>query len=582
MRTMLSTNDITSIFLSLDSSHNGIMVVDRDGVILIYNKSAKRIFNDGDVDFTRRNIKDIRPEAWPDLQTIFQTGQPQIGKKITLEGATIITNRTPIIVDGNVVGIVTVFQDVSEHESVISQLSNYQKLHKELEVIFESSYDGLFVSDGSGNCLAVNKSYEEITGTRRENLIGKNTRSLVKDKIVDTSVTLEVLKQKKQITLVQVIKQQKEVVVTGTPVWDEGGNISQVVVNVRDITELSELKRQLEDTRKKTDYYYQTLQEYQEIEHALQVMVADSLPMRKILGKSIKAAKVEVLILLTGESGVGKSMLARLVHNMSQRKEHPFVKINCGTIPHNLMESELFGYEKGAFTGASSTGKMGLIEAAHKGTVFLDEIGELPLDMQVKLLEVIEEKQFKPVGATQTTTVDVRIIAATNRNLFEQVQKGLFREDLYYRLNIVPIVIPPLRQRRDDIPALCENFLAKINRKTGGKKRFHHTLIELLRQYEFPGNVRELLNIIERMTVFSEGETLVPDDIPSEIRKNLTIEPNEIIRISPLKQALANYESKLLEKVVKKSDSLQQAADMLQIHPTTLSRKLTKLNLEKP
>lgn len=226
------------------------------------------------------------------------------------------------------------------------------------------------------------------------------------------------------------------------------------------------------------------------------------------------------------------------------------------------------------------TGKIGLIEAAHKGTVFLDEIAELPLDMQVKLLEVIEDKQFKSVGATQTTTVDVRIIAATNRNLFEQVKKGLFREDLYYRLNVVPITIPPLRQRRDDIPALCENFLEKINRKTGKRKRFHPILIELLRQYDFPGNVRELLNIIERMTVFSEGEILTPDDLPSEIKKNPTIDSNEIVEVSPLKQALASYERKLLKKVLEQSVSLQHAADSLQIHPTTLSRKLTKLNLE--
>ncbi|WP_136799532.1 MULTISPECIES: sigma-54 interaction domain-containing protein [Desulfosediminicola] len=579
---MLSSNDIKSISLSLDSSHNGIIVINRDGIILIYNKSAKRIFNDGEADFEGRKIKDIRPEAWDDLEAIFKTGQPQIGKKITLDRATIITNRTPIVVEDNVVGVITVFQDVSEHEAIISQLSNYQKLHKELEVIFESSYDGLFVSDGSANCLSVNRSYEEITGTRRENLIGKNTKSLVKDKIVDISVSLEVLKQKKQITLLQVINQKREVIVTGTPVWDDDENISKVVVNVRDITELSELKRQLAETRKKTDYYYHTLQEYQDTEHALQVMVANSMSMLKILRKSIKAAKFEVLVLLTGESGVGKSMLAKLIHKMSPRKDQPFVKINCGAIPPNLMESELFGYEKGAFTGASSTGKMGLIGAAHKGTVFLDEIAELPLEMQVKLLEVIEDKQFKPVGATRTTTVDVRIIAATNRNLFEQVQKGLFREDLYYRLNVVPIVIPPLRQRRDDVPALCENFLEKINRKMEGKKRFHPILIELLRQYDFPGNVRELFNIIERMTVFSEGELLTPDDLPSEIRKNSTIDSNEIVEISPLKQALTSYEKKLLKKVLKESASLQQAADMLQIHPTTLSRKLTKLNLEKP
>jgi len=577
---MLSTaNDPKIISLCIDSAHNGIIVVDRNGMILIYNKAAKRIFNDGDVDLNGRNIKEIRPEVWDDFKILFETGQPQIGRKITLGGATIITNRAPIFSGGNVVGIINVFQDVSEHEAIISELSNFQKLHKELEVIFESSYDGLFVSDGNANCLRVNRSYEEITGTRRESLIGKNTKSLVKDKIVDNSVTLEVLKQKKQITLLQVIKEKKEVIVTGNPVWDDSGNISRVVVNVRDITELNELKRQLEDVQKKRNFYVQTVQEYQETEHALKVMVTSNREMRKILEKAVKAAKVEVLVLLTGESGVGKSMLARLIHDMSQRREEPFVKINCGAIPHSLMESELFGYEKGAFTGALSSGKMGLIEAGDRGTVFFDEIAELPLEMQVKLLEVIEEKRFKPIGATQNTTADVRIIAATNRNIIEQVKKGLFREDLYYRLNVVPLEIPPLRKRREDIPVLSENIIEKFNSKTGGKKRFHPILIELLRQYDFPGNVRELINLIERMTVFSEGDILIPDDLPSEIRINTEPDPDTDKKTPPLKQALANYECKLLQKVLKKSTSIQQAADLLEIHPTTLSRKLCKFNL---
>jgi len=553
--------------------------MDCNGMILIYNKAAKRIFSDGEVDLRGQNIKEIRPEVWDDFEVLLETGQPQIGRKITFSGATIITNRAPIFSEGKIIGVITVFQDVSEHEAIISELSNFQKLHKELEVIFESSYDGLFVSDGKANCLRVNRSYEEITGTQRDSLIGKNTKSLVRDKIVDNSVTLEVLKQKKQITLLQVINEKKEVIVTGNPVWDDNGNISRVVVNVRDITELNELKRQLEETQKKRNFYYQTLQEYQETEHALKVMVTNSLDMRKVLEKAVKAAKVEVLVLLTGESGVGKSMLARLIHDMSQRKEQAFVKINCGAIPPSLMESELFGYEKGAFTGALSSGKMGLIEAGDKGTIFFDEIAELPLEMQVKLLEVLEEKQFKPVGATQKTTVDVRIIAATNQNISKQVKKGLFREDLYYRLNVVPLEIPPLRKRRDDIAVLSENILEKLNRKAGIKKRFHPILIELLRQYDFPGNVRELINIIERMTVFSESDILVPDDLPSEIRINTASDPEANEKIPPLKQALSNYECKLLQKVLKKCESIKQAAEMLEIHPTTLTRKLTKFNM---
>jgi PAS domain S-box-containing protein len=430
--------------LSIDASHNGVLVINCEGEILIYNKAARRIFNDGEVALVGRKIAEIRPHAWAEMQDVLRTGESQIGRKIALPEVTIIANRTPVVQDGVVVGVISVFQDVSEHEKIISQLQNYQKLHKELEAIFESSYDGFYVTDGDAKTLKVNKSYERITGLSRENLIGRSMHELVADQVFDHSVTLEVLKEKKPITLLQKIKGGKLVIVTGTPVFTEDGQISVVVTNVRDITELNELRLELDESRKKSSFYYQSLQEYHEADHALKDLVVKSREMVRVVQKAIKVAKVEASVLLTGESGVGKSMLAKLIHKMSPRKEQPFVKINCGAIPSSLMESELFGYERGAFTGALATGKLGLIEAAHKGTVFLDEIAELRPEMQVKLLEVIEDRQFKRVGATAATFVDVNIIAATNQNLQEQMRKGLFREDLYYRLNVVPITIPPL------------------------------------------------------------------------------------------------------------------------------------------
>jgi transcriptional regulator with PAS, ATPase and Fis domain len=264
---------------------------------------------------------------------------------------------------------------------------------------------------------------------------------------------------------------------------------------------------------------------------------------------------------------------------MSPRKEQPFVKINCGAIPASLMESELFGYERGAFTGALASGKIGLIEAADKGTVFLDEIAELHPEMQVKLLEVIEDRQFKRVGATVATYVDVHIIAATNQNLQEQMRKGLFREDLYYRLNVVPITIPPLRQRREDIAALAESILEKFNRDLPVKKKLDPVVFELLRQYDYPGNVRELINAIQRMIVLGEGETLGPADLPSEIRSFCETQERGDGRRTPLKEALESYERKLLQKVLAQSGTLHHAATELHIHPTTLWRKMVRYNL---
>lgn len=437
---MLTSDDLK--ILSIEASHNGIMAIDRHGTILLYNKAAKRIFNFGDANLEGKSILDIRPKAWRDLLDIIRTGKPQIGRKIELPEATIIANRTPIYANDDIVGVISVFQDVSEHEKIINELQNYQRLLKEFETIFESSYDGFYVADGNANTIRVNKSYERITGLSRKDLIGKNMKSLVEDHVFDHSVTLEVLQKKEPITLMQKIRGGKQVIVTGTPVFDKDGQISVVVTNVRDITELNELRMQLNEYRRMSSFFYQSLQEYQEASHALQDLVVKSQAMIKVVQKAVKVAKVQASVLICGESGVGKSMLAKLIHTMGPRKEEPFVKINCGAIPESLMESELFGYTKGAFTGALNSGKLGLIEAANKGTLFFDEIAELKLDMQVKLLEVIEDKRFKRVGSTDNTSVDVHIIAATNQDLAQQITKGLFREDLYYRLNVVPITIP--------------------------------------------------------------------------------------------------------------------------------------------
>ena len=565
--------------LIIDASYNGIMVINREGTILVYNKAARRIFNDRDVDLLGKKIQELRPSAWLEMKEVLATGRSQIGKKLSLPEATIIANRTPLYVKGEIAGVVSVFQDVSEHEKVISQLQNYQKLHDELEGIFESSYDGFYITDGDANTLRINKSYERITGLSRDDLLGKNMKKLVEDRVFDHSVTLEVLRKKEPITMVQKVKGGKQVIVTGTPVFSSDGQISVVVTNVRDISELIELRMQLDETRKRSSFFYESLQEYHDIDHALQDLVVKSQAMTQVVHKAIKVARVEASVLITGESGVGKSMLAKLIHKMSPRKEQPFVKINCGAIPESLMESELFGYEPGAFTGASSKGKIGLIEAAHKGTVFFDEIAELKPDMQVKLLEIIEEKRFKRVGSTHTSSVDVHIVAATNQNLSAHIREGLFREDLFYRLNVVPIAIPPLRERREDIPALADTILEKFNLSKKEKKRFDPVVLELLRQYDYPGNVRQLINTIERMIILSDGQLLVPADLPSEIRAYCAFQGDVVSEQTPLKVALENYELQLLQKVLAKSKSINDAAKLLKIHPTTLWRKMGKFNL---
>lgn len=563
-----------------DAAYHGIVAIDKDGIIKVYNKSAKRIFKEiHSSSFVGKHFSEIRPDAWPEFSEILKTGIPQIGKKLTLPEATIITNRSPIIQDGEVVGVVSIFQEISEYELIIYELQSYQKLHRELEAVFDSSYDGFYLTDGKANTIRVNKSYERITGLSRKKLIGRNMNDLVAEKVFDSSVTLRVLKKRESVTIMQEVMGDKQIMVTGTPIFDEQGDIVLVVTNVRDITELIELRAELEESRQLSSRYHQSIIEHEGIEHALREMVVKSQPMMNVVKTAIKVASANNSVLIQGESGVGKSMLARLIHQISPRKDHPFVKINCGTIPESLMESELFGYEKGAFTGADQNGKAGLFETGHCGTVFLDEIAELRQDLQVKLLEMIEEKTFKRVGGTRSILVDVRIIAATNRDLMKMVNEGLFREDLYYRLNVVPIKIPPLRQRREDIPPLVMKVLETYNHAHASNIRLSSSVVDRLKHYGFPGNVRELINVMERMIIMCENEQITISDIPAEIIDFSDITKTLDMEGLPLRESLRKLEKKLIQNALDQSESMALAAERLDIHHSTLWRKMSRYNI---
>lgn len=568
--------------LITDSSHNGILIIDESGKILVYNDAARRMLGDVDNSAIGRHFKEIRPDTWPELKQVLDTGVPQLGKKITLPKATIIANRSPIIVNTRVVGVVSVFQDISEYESIISGLEGYKKLHRELEAIFESSFDGLYITDNNAVTIRINRAYERITGLKRQDLLGKNMRDLVREGVFDHSVTLDVLEKRDQVTIMQKIRGDKLTLVTGTPIFDESDNIALVVTNVRDITLLNELKAQLEETRRLSSRYYQSLLEKEKFQHDLQDMLIRSDTMVQTVQKAIKVSRVDSSVLLYGESGVGKTMLARLIHLSSFRKEKPFIKINCGAIPDSLIESELFGYSKGAFTGASSEGKAGLIEVGHTGTVLLDEVAELTLSMQVKLLQVIEEKTFTRVGGTRPTSVDVRIIAATNKDLKELVSAGKFREDLYYRLNVIPIKIPPLRQRREDIMALALNCLEKYNLANGTSRKLESVVLDKLLAYSYPGNVRELLNIMERMLIMSDGNLICRSDLPSELQDNQSGRSHSLKEGSTLKATLDEIEKGIIEEATEKHHGLSAAAQALGVHPTTLWRKMTRFGISRP
>ncbi len=571
--------DSDFLLLALDFARVGIMAVDRPGRIRLFNRAAREILGLGDVPLVGRHHSEIAPDVWPELDRIMESGRPRFGQQIRIGRRVIWANRTPIFSGGEVVGLISVFSDLAEAERMLTELRAYKELVHQLEAIFESSYDGIYVTDGEARTLRVNRAYERISGLKREDLVGRTMQELVEAQYFDRSVTLEVLKTGRPVTIIQDIRGSKRVIVTGTPFRDPStGRISLVVTNVRDITELDSLRSQLQRFRAASDYYSKELERLKFLHQTGVPIVVRSPRMVAAIDAACQVAKYDTTVLITGETGTGKSVLARLIHRMSPRKERSFLKINCGSIPVHLLESELFGYEPGAFTGASPKGKVGLLELADRGTVFLDEIGELPLELQVKLLNVLEERVLTRVGGTKEIPIDVRVIAATNRNLEREVQEKRFRRDLYYRLKVVPIDVPPLRERPEDILPLAHTFLSRFNERYGKSVRLSPAAADQLLAYDYPGNVRELENLIERLVVLATGEEAPLDVLPPRTGDGA----GSLALLAggrSLREILDEVERHVLKEALARWGSTRRMARHLGTDQSTVVRKLRKHGL---
>lgn len=570
-------------YLSALAQHstNGAVVIDELGYIEVYNKMAEKILGVSKERVLGRVITDVFPDS-PLMNTI-KNKEPQIGEKLFLDNdITVICNRFPIRGREKIVGAISIFKDISQQEKLSSDLELSKKYTKEMDSIIEAFSDGIYISDGEGFGLRVNKSLQRIAGVTADDLIGKYISSAVEQGVISSSVTLKVLKRRETVTITQRIKGDKEFLVTGTPIFDEEGEIKRVVTTIRDVTELSNLQKKLTESNELTQKYYKELMLLRKRQFADNNLVFKSEKMKKIVELANKAAMFDSTCLLLGESGVGKDVIARLIYSNSLRQGESFIKLNCGAIPPNLLEAELFGYERGAFTGARKEGKPGMFELAHRGTLFLDEIGELPLNLQVKLLHAIQDMIISRVGSTKPIQVDVRVIAATNRNLEDMIQKGKFRKDLYYRLNIIPIEIPPLRERPDDIIPLIELSLRQMNEKYNKNKQFKPEVIDYLLKYEWPGNVRELKNIVERLVVISSGELIEIKDLPESLKINRLNKIGKKHRYngkSKLKEVVEEVEKEFLKESLKDCKSIRKTAKVLGINHSTLSRKIKKYKL---
>lgn len=443
----------------------------------------------------------------------------------------------------------------------------------ELEATIDASFDSYFVCDAEGKVLRLNPAYTRITGIKPEEIIGRHMSELVNEGFYDRSATMEVIRTGKSVTFTQRTRDGKYIVVTGNPIYDRQGNLVQVLTNGRDITELDQLQQEVACALELTQHYQRELKKMQ-YENSGQMVIASE-KMRKIMSLVVHLGKVDSTVLILGESGVGKEIVAQELHNQSSRKDKPYIRINCAAIPDNLLESELFGYEPGAFTGASPKGKRGIFELASGGTLFLDEIGDLSFSLQGKLLRVLQEGEIVRVGGTKPIPVDVRIITATNKDLWDMSRNKAFREDLLYRLNVVPLKIPPLRERKEEIPVLVQYFVNQINEKYGLKKRISSSLMNQLMALDWPGNVRELKNVIENAMVITPGDTIY------EINHQETGSPDEGVHQESLdfRAAVEKFESEILRSYINKYGCSRKVAAALNVSQTTVVRKAARYGL---
>ncbi|MDE8564571.1 MULTISPECIES: sigma-54-dependent Fis family transcriptional regulator [Anoxybacillus] len=445
--------------------------------------------------------------------------------------------------------------------------------HQILEAVINNAYEWIVVVDEKGNIIYMNKNYCEFLERKQEEVIGKHVTEVIEN----TRMHIVVKTGKEEIADLHYIK-GNYMIANRIPIVVDGRVIGAVgTVIFRDTNEWKRMNSHIKSLLLQLQTYFQEWTENNGAKYTLTDLISCSKQMEELKEKVKRIADSDISVLIRGESGTGKELFAHSIHQLSSRSQKPFVKVNCGAIPEHLLESELFGYEEGAFTGAKKGGKKGKFQLADGGTIFLDEIGDLPLHMQVKLLRVLQEKEMEPIGSIKTVSVDVRIIAATNRPLEKMVEEKRFREDLYYRINVIPFVIPPLRERPGDIEMLAYHFMKKIAKRSGKRvNAISAEVMKLLRQHVWPGNIRELENVMEVAVHFANGETITVDALPEYLKANSSYQ----MKGKTLKELLEETEKAAIQQSLQRCGrDKQKAAKELGISKSAMYEKIKKYGL---
>ncbi|NBI07749.1 sigma-54 interaction domain-containing protein [Senegalia massiliensis] len=563
----------------LNSTHDAMIAVNKYGVITLFNKAAEKLTGINKEYALNREVKKVILNTR--LNHILETGDFELNRKQDLGNIKIITNRMPVINEkGEIIGAVAVFRDITDIKELASQVTNLKEVQSMLEAIFYSTQDAISVVDQNGINLMINPAYTKLTGLSEKDIIGKIATADIAE---GESIHLKVLETKKKIknAKMKVGPMGKEVIATAAPIIVDNELRGSVGV-LHDLSDIVKATNELKLAKK----IIRSL----EAKYTFEDIVGENKLLKNAIEKARKAAKVPATVLLRGESGTGKELFAHAIHNESDRKFNQFIKVNCAAISESLLESELFGYEEGAFTGAKKGGKKGLFEQASGGTIFLDEIGEVSPNIQVKLLRVLQEKEIIRVGATKPIDINVRIIGATNMDLEKAVKESRFREDLYYRLNVLPIHIPALRYRKEDLQDLVYNSIRKLNQEYGRAiVEISNLALDILSLHDWPGNVRELENVIGRSIInMKVNENKIerrhlPKITEKYIEKKQFLNNDEFTsQKTPesLKTILENKEKEYLTYILNKfKGNKTKAAKVLDISIRSLYYKLEKYKI---
>lgn len=551
---------------------NGIIIIDSEGIIIKCNLSGRNIIGLGVEEVIGKHITDVIPES--ELHLVAKDGKARtILQKIN--NRMVLATRSPVFKDGKLIGAISIFQDRTDLENVLNQLDKKEKEVSNFKEIMESLYDGIVIVDEKGYITLITHNYCEFLGINMETALGKHITEVIEN----TRMHIVAMTGHAEIGSIQKVN-GKEIVVTRLPVYREGnvtGAIGKVLFT--DTSDLKTLAKRLNLMEGKLHFYKKELKNARGTKYTFKQIIGEKEGMKNAKSLALKVAKSDSTVLILGESGTGKELFAHAIHEASNRSEGPFVRVNSAAIPPELMEAELFGYAEGAFTGAKKGGKPGKIELAQGGTLFLDEIGDMPISMQVKLLRTLQEKEIERVGGTEINQVDIRVIAATNRPLKEMMNEGKFREDLYYRLNVFQVKIPPLRDRGQDILTTAHFLLGKLNNEFGKSvSKFNLEVEKLFMSYEWPGNVRELQNVIERSIHLADGSEITLDHLPPYLLEiSMDIQDSSNFTLA---NEIERAETRAIKRALKITEgNIIKAAKLLGIHRASLYRKIEKYRI---